>query len=75
MDWRNQGMGAVMCRWLHPTNYNTRFDNDPRQRPAPEVYRLNVANLSPRQVSAVVLVIEGLLLGGLLWLGRRGRGD
>lgn len=72
MDWRNQGMGAVMCRWLHPTNYNTRFDNDPRQRPAPEVYRLNVANLSPRQVSAVVLVIEGLLLGGLLWLGRRG---
>jgi hypothetical protein len=72
MDWRNQGLGAVACRWLHPTDYNTRFDNDPRQRPPREKYTLNVANLSQRQVTAVVMAAEGLLLAGLLWLGRHG---
>jgi hypothetical protein len=71
MDWRNQGLGAVACRWLHPTDYNTRFDNDPRQTPSREKLMLNVAKLSHQQVVRIVLAVQALLLVGLIWLARR----
>lgn len=80
MDWRNQGMGAVLCRWLHSTNYTLQFDNDPRlaaraglagqQPPA----TLNLANLSPTTVAAVVTTVQAASLAGLVWLARRPAG-
>jgi hypothetical protein len=71
LDWRNQGLGAVLCRWLHPTNYALRWDNDPRF-PAPEVTRrMNVADLPPGAIATLASVIQAAALLGLVWLARR----
>jgi len=71
MDWRNQGVGAVLCRWLHPTNYSTHFDNDPRIRFPVVPATMNVANLPLPTVAwiAVGLIAASVLL--LVWLARR----
>jgi hypothetical protein len=76
MDWRNQGLGAVASRWLHPTNYNTHFDNDPRiqadaEKQGFEPRTFNVADLPRETVAAIVMLIVGVSLLGLLWLARR----
>ena len=73
-DWRNQGVGVVLSRWLHPTNYNTHFDNDPRIQadyahlsPA----TMNVLNLPlPLVANLALIVVTGPLLA-LIWLARR----
>lgn len=73
-DWRNQGLGALAARWLLPTDYNTRFDNDPRVEQeyggGPARY-LNVATL-PRGL--VAYLVTGALIATLMafvWLTRR----
>jgi hypothetical protein len=71
MDWRNQGMGAVLSRWLHPTNYNTHFDNEPRAPSNYEPRTLNVADLPLGTVATLVTVVSGASLIALLWLARR----
>jgi hypothetical protein len=74
MDWRNQGLGAVLSRWLHPTNYNTHFDNDPRvQRDyaAEGVATMNVATLPLVTVSRATAVVVACSVCGLIWLARR----
>lgn len=74
MDWRNQALGAVVCRWLHPTSYTNRFDNDPR---VDQDYRertprmINVASLPTPTVATIVNVLAIALLLGLLWIARR----
>lgn len=73
-DWRNQGLGAVIGRWLTPTNYNTHFDNDPRHQAhdgSKVVKLMNVADL-PRATAARIatgIAIASLL--ALMWLARR----
>lgn len=77
MDWRNQGLGAVLCRWMHPTNYNTHFDNDPRHQTlfgAHEIMTLNVVSLPRRTVGLIVNIVVGLTLLMLIWLSRRPAG-
>ncbi|MCK4340382.1 MAG: DUF2029 domain-containing protein [Phycisphaerae bacterium] len=77
MDWRNQGLGAVLSRWLHPTNYNTHFDNDPRvaaKYSESEVKTINVAALSLPAVAHLATAITVVTLVGLLWLARRPAG-
>ncbi|MGE3180834.1 MAG: glycosyltransferase family 87 protein [Phycisphaerae bacterium] len=71
MDWRNQGWGAIASRWLHRTNWETRFDNDPRMDNSPDVRYLNVADLPLPQVAQVVniLMFASLLL--LIWFTRQ----
>ena len=71
MDWRNQGLGAVASRWLHPTNYNTRFDNEPRMAGTREVLTANVVEFSRATVARIVLALHLLSVLGLIWLGRR----
>ncbi len=74
MDWRNQGLGAVLSRWLHPTNYNTRFSNDPRHRAAydqPEDRHLNVAELSRPAVARLTMIAVGISVLLLFWIARR----
>ena len=71
MDWRNQGLGAVLSRWLHPTSYATRFDNEPRAPASPYPKWVNVAHLTPETIANVVTVVLGLSLVGLLVLARR----
>ena len=71
MDWRNQGLGAVVSRWLHPTNYATHFDNDPRIRMGKPPAMMNVVALPRATVATVVMVVIGLSVAGLLWLARR----
>ena len=73
-DWRNQGVGVVLSRWLHPSNYNTHFDNDPRIQadyahllPA----TMNVADLPLRTVANVATVVLAAPLLALCWLARR----
>ncbi len=73
MDWRNQSLGAVLSRWLHPTNYNTHFDNDPRIRKSYENYPVKMFNLVswPRAaVANIVIMIVIATVLGLLWLAR-----
>jgi hypothetical protein len=73
-DWRNQGLGAVLSRWLHPTNYNTHFDNDPRVQASYADYprrTLNLVSLPLTTVADTVAVILGGMLIGLFWLTRR----
>jgi hypothetical protein len=77
-DWRNQGLGAVLSRWLHPTSYNTRFDNDPRIRSdeadlPPRT--LNVLSLPLSTVATISTIIVVATLAGLLWLARRPAGQ
>ncbi len=71
MDWRNQGLGAVASRWLHPTNYALHFDNDPRIKTYKTPATMNVAALSRATVAAIVIALAGLSVAGLLWLVRR----
>ncbi|MEW6250758.1 MAG: glycosyltransferase family 87 protein [Planctomycetota bacterium] len=76
-DWRNQGLGVVLSRWLHPTSYSTRFDNDPRiqaklaaMQPEPPRF-LNVVDLPRTAVARVTRLIAGISLVALFWLARR----
>jgi hypothetical protein len=71
MDWRNQGLGAVASRWLHPTNYNTRFDNDPRLPDSREVLTINVASLSRTTVAWLASAVQFAVAVGLVVLSRR----
>jgi hypothetical protein len=71
MDWRNQGLGAVASRWLHPTNYALHFDNDPRIKTDKPPATMNVVALSRATVAGIVLTVVGLSMAGLLWLVRR----
>jgi hypothetical protein len=71
MDWRNQGLGAVASRWLHPTNYALHFDNDPRIKTDKPPATMNVATLSRTTIAAIVIALAGVSLAGLLWLARR----
>jgi hypothetical protein len=71
MDWRNQGLGAVTSRWLHPTNYATRFDNDPRLVGEAEPRTMNIAALERPTVAGLVVVVHLLSLAALLWVARR----
>ncbi|MBK9128645.1 MAG: DUF2029 domain-containing protein [Phycisphaerales bacterium] len=74
IDWRNQGLGVVLCRWLHPTPYTTRFDNDPRmdrQFTLPETRTINVASFP---LSVVATIVTGSAVASLLvlvWVTRR----
>lgn len=71
MDWRNQAIGAVLSRWLHPTNYNMKFDNEPRAPRGYEPLYHNVANLPRETIAGLatgIVAISGL---ALVWLGRR----
>lgn len=72
MDWRNQGLGAVLSRWLHATNWARHFDNDPRVAHAsdPPQY-MNVASMSRAQVAMVVQAVALVSVLGLAWLARR----
>jgi hypothetical protein len=71
MDWRNQGLGAVASRWLHATDYNTHFDNDPRIKYAENPKFINVLNVPRAMVANIVMVLVGATGLGLLWLARR----
>lgn len=74
MDWRNQGLGAVASRWLHPTSYTTRFDNDPRlhgRYESDEARTLNIVHWELDTVARLVLLTHMATLGGLLWLLRK----
>lgn len=74
MDWRNQATGAVLSRWLHPTNWSTTFDNDPRAPGDPTPRFTNVANLPREQVATIVTLLATGSIAGLLWLARRPAG-
>lgn len=78
MDWRNQSLAAVCSRWLHPTNYSTHFDNDPRIRTryaGDQPRTFNVVTLPLPMVAHLVTAIAGLTLLGLIWLARRPAGE
>jgi len=74
MDWRNQGLGAVLCRWLHATSYSMHFDNDPRVQAnfanEPELL-LNVVNLPLGLVAKLATGLTAASLLALVWLARR----
>ncbi len=71
MDWRNQGLGATLARWLSETSYALRFDNDPRLTQAdPPVY-MNIANLSRDTVATLTSAAVAALLLGMCWRLRR----
>lgn len=77
-DWRNQGVGVVLSRWLHATNYNTHFDNDPRIQAdyahlAPAT--MNVLNLPLPVVANIALVVVAGPLLALIWFARRPAGQ
>ena len=74
VDWRNQALGAVLSRWLHPTNYNTHFDNDPRIQAdyaGFEPRTMNIAALSLPVIATTATAVVGVTLAGLVWLTRR----
>ncbi len=72
MDWRNQGLGAVLSRWLHPTNWATHFDNEPRAaHRAEEPAYLNVASLPRGQVALLATVIALGSVAVLVLLARK----
>jgi hypothetical protein len=74
MDWRNQALGAVVGRWLHPTSFTNRFDNDPR---VDQDYRdaiprmINVVNLPTSTVATIVNGLALAILLALMWIARR----
>jgi hypothetical protein len=73
-DWRNQGLGVVLGRWLCPLNYNYHFDNDPRVQRDYSAYpplTLNVVSLPRPVVANIVTSVLALSLIGLVWLARR----
>lgn len=71
MDWRNQGVAAVLCRWLHPTSYALRFDNDPRIKIDREPAFVNIAELSLPTIARAVDVLMVAGLAALAWFCRR----
>lgn len=71
MDWRNQSLSAVASHWLHPTDFSTHFDNDPRMRYGGDVETINVVSLSRETIVRLVTAVVLISLGGLVWLGRR----
>jgi hypothetical protein len=74
MDWRNQALGAVTCRWLRATPYNTNFDNDPRMAARfndTEQHTLNVLNLPRGTVATTVTAVALITLALLLAFWRR----
>jgi hypothetical protein len=70
MDWRNQAPGAVLSRWLHPTSWSTRFDNDPRGPSDPTPRFINTASLPREHIAAITTLLTGAPIAGLLWLAR-----
>lgn len=71
MDWRNQGLGAVACRWLTPTNYARHFDNDPRIKMNKKPAFMNLVAWPRATVATIVLVLVAVSVAALLWLVRR----
>ena len=71
VDWRNQGLGAVASRWLHETNWNTQFDNDPRAKSAAAPRYHNIANVDRDTLARLVTVVMAACLAALLWIWRR----
>ena len=71
MDWRNQGMGAVLSRWLHPSNWATHYDNEPRAdfRSDTPAY-FNIASLTRAQVAWIATAVAALSVLGLVFLAR-----
>ncbi len=72
VDWRNQGLGVVLARWLMPVSWATHFDNDPRlvkfdARPR----YLNVAHWPAPRVALLATGLLAASLLGLVWLARR----
>ena len=73
-DWRNQGLGAVLARWLHPTNYNTHFDNDPVSQAlvtSHEVRTMNIVDLPRPVVANLALAVSAASGLALVWIARR----
>lgn len=70
MDWRNQGLGAVLARWLTHTNWRTQYDNEPRATDDPDAAYFNPVDL-PRAVigGLATAMLVGLILV-LAWLAR-----
>ncbi|HMQ15304.1 MAG TPA: glycosyltransferase family 87 protein, partial [Phycisphaerae bacterium] len=71
MDWRNQATGAVLCRWLHPTSWSLRFDNDPRARVVAAEQYLNIADWPREHVATLVQALSLASVVLLAWLARR----
>lgn len=71
-DWRNQGSGVVLCRWLHPTNWSTHFDNEPRADKFTAPPRLmNVADLPLERIALISGVLHLASVLGLVYLARK----
>ncbi|TWT43917.1 hypothetical protein RAS1_03190 [Phycisphaerae bacterium RAS1] len=71
MDWRNQGLGAILSRWLHATNWNTHFDNEPRAQDEREPSFMNVVNLPAPRVAQIATAATACIAAGLCILARR----
>lgn len=71
MDWRNQGWGAVASRWLHETNWNTFFNNEPRLRNYWPPKYINIASVPTQAVTAIVMSVLGLSFLLLVWIARK----
>lgn len=71
MDWRNQGLGAILSRWLHPTNWNTHFDNEPRARDEREPRFMNLVHWPAERVARLATTITGAILLVLCLLARK----
>lgn len=71
-DWRNQGLGAVLDRWLTPVSWATHFDNDPRLVKFDATPRyINVADWPAAHVALLTNALLAASLLALLWLARR----
>ncbi len=71
MDWRNQSLAAVTSRWLHPTNYTTHFDNDPRIRFGGPPRYINVAELPAATLATLVSATLAVSLLAFIIMARR----
>jgi hypothetical protein len=71
MDWRNQALGATLARWLHPTNYSLRFDNDPRFTLTHPPHTLNIADLPLEWIAAATTIACIGIVALLVWIARR----
>lgn len=71
MDWRNQGLGAVLSRWLHTTDYTTRFDNDPRAHTEYEPRYMNVAHWPLPSIAMLAQAASIVTLIALLLFARK----
>lgn len=71
LDWRNQGCGAVLARWLTGANWRTHYDNEPRAAGEDFVEELTPLRW-PR--AAVGRLVTGVLAAGLVilaWISRQ----